>query len=186
MNYQNQINNNYYLARYNEILINMQQNMLIENTTSNITVDFIRCIIPFNKSIIYMSENIKYFTTNNEIINISNNIIKSKDNENKIMENILKNTPFFINSERELKTYFRKYFKITNNMLNQIKTIKKTYNLDLNYIYEMIYFYSESLKLYNNVLSKKIDYNLKLLINNIIIYVNNEIYYLKQIEKNIN
>ncbi len=185
MDYQNQVNLSYYLARFNEILINMEREMLITETTDNITIDFIRCMIPHHQAAIYMCENLLMYTHYEPLINISNNIMTIQKNQIKIMYSIMKESQYYISSQREIKSYFKKYFKIVNTMINNMKNSQKTYNINIDFIYEMIPHHEGAIKMCENVLKYYIDPRLRQLANTILVYQQNSIAMLKQVLNNI-
>ena len=98
MNYQSQIDANYYFARYNEILFNMQRDMLVTETTSNITLDFIRCMIPYNITGIYIYENLLKYTNSIVFKNVANNIIEIQKRKIGYMKEIYNNIMPYLNS----------------------------------------------------------------------------------------
>ena len=61
MEYKNNFEINEYLHRFDEILCEMSNKMLSFNTTSNITINFIECMIPHHEAAIYMSEIIDHY-----------------------------------------------------------------------------------------------------------------------------
>lgn len=186
MNYQNEIDANYYLARFNEILYNMQREMLVTNTTENITIDFIRCMIPHHMAAIYMCQNLLKYTTYTPLINIANNIIKVQENEVNQMKEIAKTTIYYINNKRDVDNYFKRYFKITQNMINEMRNSLKSVNINLDFTYEMIPHHEGAIKMCQNVLRYQIDPRLRMLANAIIIQQSEGVRILKQIQDNLN
>ena len=185
MNYQNEIDVNYYLARFNEILYNMSNQMLIMQTTNNITIDFIRCMIPHHMAAIYMCENLLRYTNYFPLVNVANNIIEVQKNEVKIMQQISQTTILYINPVRSVNNYFKKYFKITQNMINQMKNSKVVTNINLDFIYEMIPHHEGAIKMCQNVLKYQIDSRLRMLANTIISQQTENIRVLRNIEYNL-
>ena len=186
MNYQNEIDANYYLARFNEILYNMSKEMLIMDTTNNITIDFIRCMIPHHMAAIYMCENLLKYSNYNSLINIANNIINIQKYEVKQMNEIAKTTMPYINLERDVNNYFKKYFKITQNMINEMRNSKRVIDINLDFIYEMIPHHEGAIKLCQNLLKYQIDPRLRILANNIIIQQTEGVKMLRQLQNSIN
>lgn len=185
MDYQSMINANRYLAKYNEILYNMAREMRVSHTTSNITIDFIRCIIPCYMTSIYICENFLEYTNYRPLQIQANNIIRINKNELKQMEEIGKTTIPYINKERDVNNYFKRYFKITDEMISQMYNSTRTHDINLDFIYEMIPNNEGAIKMCNNVLKFQIDPRLRVLANNIIIESNENIRILKEIENNI-
>lgn len=186
MNYQNEINTNYYLARFNEILYNMSNEMMIKDTTNNITIDFIRCMIPHHMAAIYMCENLLNYTNYYPLINIADNIVKVQKYEVEYMNEIAKTTMPYMNFQKDVDSYFKKYFKIVQNMINEMRNSKTTININLDFINEMIPHHEGAIKMCQNVLKYPIDVRLRMLANNIIIQQTEGIKMLKQVQSNIN
>ncbi|MBP3635637.1 MAG: DUF305 domain-containing protein [Bacilli bacterium] len=185
MNYQNEIDANYYLARFNEILYNMQREMLITNTTENITIDFIRCMIPHHMAAIYMCQNLLRYSNYTPLVNMANNIIKVQENEVNQMKEIAKTTIYYINNKRDVDNYFKRYFKITQNMINEMRNSIKTTDINLDFTYEMIPHHEGAIKMCQNVLRYQIDPRLRMLANIIIKEQSEGVRMLKEIQYNI-
>lgn len=184
LNYQNEINANYYFARYDEILYNLESNMRINQTTNNITLDFIRCMLPCNNSLILICENLNKYTKDISLKNFSDNIINSKKRENEYMNEVYNNMIPYVNSKREVDSYFKRYFRIFDNMFNHIKNSPRTINIDYNFINELIPYYEGVIKLSQNIVKCNIDPRIGFLVNNIIMESNNQINILKQVNNN--
>lgn len=184
MNYQNEINANYYFARYDEILYNLESNMRINQTTNNITLDFIRCMVPCNNSLILICENLNKYTKDASLKNFSDNIINSKKRENEYMNEVYNSMIPYVNSKREVDSYFKRYFRIFDNMFNHIKNSPRTINIDYNFINELIPYYEGVIKLSQNIVKCNIDPRIGFLANNIIMESNNQINILKQVNNN--
>lgn len=185
MNYQSQIDANYYFARYNEILFNMQRDMLVTETTSNITLDFIRCMIPHNITGIYISENLLKYTNSIVFKNVANNIIEIQKRKIEYMKEIYNNIMPYLNSEKEVNNYFKKYFKITNNILSNMQNSQRVVNINLSYVYEMIPYFEGEVKLYQNVIKFNVDPRIRNLASTIIMQNSNIISTLKQMDYNL-
>lgn len=183
MNYQDQINSSYYLARLNEILLNMQNEMLITKTTGNITIDFIRCMIPRNTAVIYMCQNLFKYSKYSKLY--VNNIVNTEEYQINIMNEIMKSTPYYQNSQRSINSYFKRYFKIVNNMINNIRNSSVSADINLNFIYEMIILNEGAIKMCQNVIRYQIDPRLRNFSSTIILDCNNQISMLRELENQI-
>ena len=64
-----------YLLKFDQILNNMGERMLSDDIINNITINFIRCMIPHHQAAIYMCENLLKYTQYKPLIAIANNII---------------------------------------------------------------------------------------------------------------
>ena len=92
MEYKNNFEINEYLHRFDEILCEMSNRMLSFNTTSNITINFIECMIPHHEAAIYitaemiphhegaveMCNNLLRFPIDPRLRIVANNIIKEQ------------------------------------------------------------------------------------------------------------
>ena len=76
MEYQSLFEVKEYLKGFDKILCEMSNKMLGFNTTSNITINFIECMIPHHEAEIAMSENLLTYTNYKPLYEIANNIIK--------------------------------------------------------------------------------------------------------------
>ena len=186
MNYQNEIDANYYLARFNEILHYMSRDMLVTETTNNITIDFIRCMIPHHLAAIYMCDNLLNYTNYAPLANVASNMIKIEENEIKQMQEIAETAMPYINLKKEVDNYFKKYFKITQNMINEMRNSKTTVDINLDFTYEMIPHHEGAIKMCQNLLKYPIDTRLGMLANNIIMQKSEGIKMLKTIQRNLN
>lgn len=180
------INANRYLAKFNEILYNMAREMKVSYTTSNITIDFIKCMIPHHIATISMCENFLEYINYGPFQYTINNIINIQKNEIKQMEEIGKTTIAYINKQREVDNYFKRYFKITDEMINQMYNSNRTPDIIMDFIYEMIPNFEGTAKMCKNLLRFEIDPRLRILANNIIVQGNECIRIFREIENNIN
>lgn len=185
MNYQNMINANRYLSKFNEILYNMAGKMQVTHTTNNITIDFIRCMIPHHMAAIYMCENLLQYTNYSPLVTQANNIIEVQKNGVKQMEEIAKTTMPYINKEKAVNNYFKKYFRIINEMINKMYNSTRTPDINIDFISEMIPHHEGAIKMCQNVLKYQIDPRLRILANNIIINQSEGIRILKQIQTSL-
>ena len=78
-----------YLMHFDYILNNMRNKMLNPILTNNITIDFIRCMIPHHEAAIYMCQNLLNYNVNDSLKRIANNIIRTQTSGIKIMQSIL-------------------------------------------------------------------------------------------------
>lgn len=186
MDYQSMINANRYLAKFNEILYNMAREMKLSYTTSNITVDFIKCIIPSSIATISMCENLLEYINYGPIQNLANNIINVQKNELNQMEEIGKTTIPYVNKERDVNNYFKRYFRITDEMINKMYNSNRTPDIMLDFIYENIPHNEGIIKLCKNLLKFEIDPRLRMLANNMIVEKSEIIRILKEMENNLN
>lgn len=69
-----------YLARYDEILWNMGNEMLSQEVTDSITVNFIKCMIPHHEGAIGMRNNLLKYRIDTRLKMVAENIIKEQSN----------------------------------------------------------------------------------------------------------
>ena len=67
-----------YSYQFDQILCNMALEMVTQNITNSITVNFIKEIIPHNLAAMYMCQNISVYTNYPAIIGISESIVKTQ------------------------------------------------------------------------------------------------------------
>lgn len=146
-----------YLYRFDQILNNMGDQMLSANIINNITIDFIRCMIPHHEAAIYMCENLLKYTEYIPLIRIANGIIQMQTRGIKQMKEILKTTQGYNNTKEQVNNYMKKYLEITNTMLNRMKNSPRCANINLNFVGEMIPHHEGAIAMCENLLQYKID-----------------------------
>ena len=157
-----------YLTRFDEILNQMADEMLSQNVVNNITIDFIRCMIPHHQAAIYMCENLLKYTRYEPLIKIANNIIQMQTRGIEQMKEIEKTTYGFNNMPKEVNSYIEKYLSITNNMIEKMKNSPRCVNINLNFVNEMIPHHQGAIDMCENLLQYYIDPRLKQVANSII------------------
>ncbi len=160
---------NYYLLRFDEILCEMANKMLSQNTTNSITVNFIKCMIPHHQAAIYMCENLLQYTSDSTLIQIANNIIKTQTKGIEQMKQILETTKGYINSNQDVCCYMNEYFRITKNMIKKMENSSRCQNINLDFTNEMIPHHEGAILMCNNLLNYCIDPRLKTVAEDIII-----------------
>lgn len=167
MNY-NKINVRNYLYTFNQILNQMEKEMLSANIENNITIDFIRCMIPHHQAAIYMCENLLRYTYYRPLQEIAKDIIKTQTNGIQEMKEIAKTTIGFGSLPRDTMCYIEEYKKITNNMICKMRNSPRCYRINLDFINEMIPHHEGAVEMCNNLLKYYIDPRLKCVAENII------------------
>ncbi len=157
-----------YLQQFDVILKQMSASMLYPKLTNNITLDFIRCMIPHHEAAIQMSNNLLRFTNYPPLIRIANNIIKVQQEEIQTMKDIARTTSREKNSKGELNLYWNRYFEITINMINQMQNSARTPDINLDFTTEMIPHHEGAIELCQNVMNFMIDPRLRSLASKII------------------
>jgi len=164
-NFQN-VNN--YLARFNEILCDMENQMLSQKTTNSITVNFITCMIPHHQAAIYMCENLLKYTNYPPLIQIANNIIQMQTKGIEEMKHILETTVGYTNYNQNVNCYMNEYFRITKNMISRMKNSPRTNSINYDFTGEMIPHHEGAIEMCNNLLKYQIDPRLKKVAQDII------------------
>lgn len=185
MEYQNTFEIKEYLRRYDQILCEMKNKMLSFNTTSNITINFIACMIPHHEAAICMCENILTYTNNRPLYEISNNIIKMQTREIEQMREITRTTLTRANMPNHVTSYENKYLSIMQDMINKMRCSPRYQNIDIDFIEEMIPHHEGAIEMCNNVLKYPIDQRLRLVASSIVSNQTQGIKELKDIEKNL-
>lgn len=157
-----------YLSRFDEILTQMENKMLSQNIVGNITIDFIRCMIPHHQAAIYMCQNLLNFTNYLPLQNIANGIIQAQTDGIKQMEEILRTTCGYESSSEDVNCYMSEYLNITRKMVCRMRNSPRCLNINLNFVNEMIPHHEGAVQMCNNLLKYNIDPRLEVVARNII------------------
>lgn len=174
-----------YLFRFDEILNQMAEKMLLQEVSGSITINFIQCMIPHHQAAIYMSENLLEYTTYQPLQEIAKNIIKMQTEGIEQMKEIARTTYGFQNMPQDIKCYEEKYLEITRNMIERMKKAPKCVYINLNFTNEMIPHHEGALAMCKNLLSYRIDPRLKVVADSIIKEQSRGIEELKEIQRRL-
>ncbi len=174
-----------YLNRFDEILHQMAYKMCNYEMTSNITIDFINCMIPHHQAAIYMCENLLKYTNYEPLIEIANNIIVMQTKGIEQMKEICSTTPNCCNLKEDVNCYIEKYNDVVNNMLCKMKNSDKCININLNFVSEMIPHHEGALGMCNNLLNYCIDPRLEEVANSILMEQSEGIKQLENVRNSI-
>ncbi len=174
-----------YLRKFNEILCVMANKMLSACIINNITLDFIRCMIPHHQAAIYMCENLLEYTDYKPLEEIAKNIIKTQTRGIEQMKEIARTTSGFTNSKQDVNCYLKRYFEITKKMICRMKNSPRGLNINLNFANEMIPHHEGAIAMCNNLLKYCIDPRLKEVAENIIREQSEGVRKLEEIRRNI-
>ena len=174
-----------YLSRFNQILCFMANRMLSANMTNNITLNFIRTMIPHHQAAIYMSENLLKYSKYEPLREIAKGIIEMQTEGIEQMRNTAKTTPCFSNSAIDTKEYIEQYLCITKSMILRMKDSQKSMNIDLDFVNEMIPHHEGAIAMSMNLLKYEIDPRLGEVAQTIIREQSEGIRELKEIKENI-
>lgn len=175
-------NNLKYAYQFDQILCNMALDMLTQDITNNITINFIKEIIPYNMAAIYMCQNISVYTNYPAIIGLSENIVEFQKDMIEKMKEVLKSTKGYINSSQNVNMYVGQYFNLTQSLVNNMKKSARTPNINLDFINEMILYYKGGMEIENNVLKYYIDPKLKRIVEESIVAQNEIVRKIKDME----
>ncbi len=185
MEYQNAFEVREYLHRFDQILCEMSHQMLSFNTTSNITINFIECMIPHHKAAIYMCENLLTYTNYEPLYKMAKNIIEIQTRSVEQMREIAKTNYTRANMPNDVTNYEARYLEITKNMINKMKSSARTQNINYNFTSEMIPHHEGAVEMCRNLLKYPIDQRLAIVANSIIKEQANGIEELKQIQEKL-
>lgn len=185
MEYQSMFEVKEYLKGFDKILCEMSNKMLCFNTTSNITINFIECMIPHHEAAICMSENLLTYTNYKPLYEIANNIIKMQTNGIAQMREIVRTTLTRANMPNHLASYENNYLEITKNMIKRMENSPRTQNININFTGEMIVHHEGAVEMCNNLLKYPIDPRLKLVVASIIQEQTKGIQELKKIQEDL-
>ncbi len=179
-------NINQYLNRFDQILWEMTTKMLTAPTTNNITINFIKTMIPHHQAAIYMCESLLKYTTYYPLQNIARRIIKLQTEGIKQMQNILKTTTGYETNWPDTNTYMNKFKQITNKMVQDMKYSPRTVNINYDFVNEMIPHHKGAISMCINLLQYNIDPRLKKVATSIIKFQSQGVKELERINHNLN
>lgn len=174
-----------YLYQFDEILNKMADEMLSQEITNSITINFIKCMIPHHQAAINMSENLLEYTTYQPLKEIAKNIIKVQTEGIKQLKEIAKTTYGFQNMLQEINCYQEKYLEITKDMIEKMKEAPKTIYINLNFTYEMIPHHKGAISMCENLLHYRTDPRLKIVADSIIKEQTKGVEHLKEIQRKL-
>lgn len=174
-----------YLTRFDQILSEMSNKMLSTRLTNNITVDFIKTMVPHHQAAIYMSENLLQYTRLEPLRKIARNIIEMQTKGINEMQEIERTTSGFPNSMQNVKDYITRYLEITKDMIRKMKNSPRNVNINLNFVGEMIPHHEGAIAMCQNLLQYNIDTRLRTVANNIVKEQSEGVQQLKKIQRMI-
>lgn len=157
-----------YLNRFDQILSDMAKKMLSSSVTNNITLNFIRCMIPHHQAAILMCENLLRYTKNSSLRQISQQIITTQTRGINQMMEIARTTSGYTNQEIDVIRYMAQYYEIFYHMVDCMSTSVRTNNIDLDFTSEMIPHHEGAILMCENLLKYQIDPRLRTVAVNII------------------
>ena len=168
MNEQNNYGSKAYLKRFDEILDDMAVQMLSQNVTNNITINFIRCMIPHHQAAISMCNNLLRYSNNSKLRKLAEDIIRTQSQGIRTMIMIEQTTFNYQNDNYQVYQYMNRYYRIVNTMIRDMKNSSQGGIINLDFISEMIPHHEGAIKMCQNVLRFNIDPRLINLVQNII------------------
>ncbi len=146
-----------YLYAFYQILNTMEDKMLNAPITDNITINFIRAMIPHHQAAIYMCENLLRFTDNIELEKIARNIISTQTQGIANMREVAMTTNGYSSTRRDVTLYEKSYFNITRTMICRMRNSYRSNNINLDFTNEMIPHHEGAVKMCENLLKYRID-----------------------------
>ncbi len=174
-----------YLTKFYNILGNMSYRMISVEMINNITINFIRTMIPHHQAAIYMCQNLLNYTNNQKLITIAQNIISMQQRGINQMKEILETTPEYISNTNQINDYLDKYYRILNRMTVRMRKSLQSPNIDLDFISEMIPHHEGAIEMCQNLLEYPIDKRLEKVAQNIIDEQSKGVEELKQVRSNL-
>lgn len=175
--------NRKYLYDFFQILNNMENKMLNAPVTDNITINFIRSMVPHHQAAIYMCQNLLRFTNFEPLEEISRNIISTQTKGISEMKDVAITTSGYSSTRRDVNLYQKAYLCITKQMVCRMRNAPINNDINLNFVLEMIPHHEGAIKMCENVLKYRIDPRLVEIANNIIKEQSNGIRELEEIGK---
>lgn len=155
-----------YLYEYDQILWEMSNKMFSRKVSNNITVDFIRCVLPLQKASIYICENLLKYTDNYPLGQMAYNMINECKDNIKQMKGILKSVKGFNNLSYDNNMYVSDYLNITRQTIYEMTNSLRSIDINMNFVSEVLALNNGMVRLCENVLKYDIDPRLRHLVVN--------------------
>ncbi len=168
MENQNFYDANEYLMRFDQILNTMERRMLSGSSTSNITKDFIKAMIPHHEAAILMCQNLLKYPVSPTLTEIAQNIIKTQTREIETMRIINRTSSSDQNDSQTALTYYNTYLSITRRMIMRMMESARSIDITLDFVTEMIPHHEGAILMCKNVLMYPINPKLRQLAKEII------------------
>lgn len=172
-----------YLYEFFKILNNMENKMLSAPITDNITINFIRAMVPHHQAAIYMCQNLLRFTNFEPLEEIARNIISTQTKGIADMREVAITTSGYSNTRRDVNLYEKAFLCITKEMICRMRNSSRSNDINLNFVSEMIPHHEGAIKMCENLLKYRIDPRLVEIANNIILEQSNGVKKLEEIRK---
>lgn len=177
--------NRKYLYEFFQILNNMENKMLNAPVTNNITINFIRAMVPHHQAAIYMCQNLLRFTNFEPLEEIARNIISTQTKGISEMKDVAITTSGYSSTRRDVNLYEKAFLCITKKMICRMRNAPISNDINLNFVNDMIEHHDGAIKMCENVLKYRIDPKLAQIANNIIKEQSNGIRELEEIGKTL-
>ncbi len=157
-----------YLINFQEILSQMANQMISQKFTNQITLDFIRCMIPHHQAAIDMSQNLLQYTKYEPLQQIAEDIITMQTKGIEEMKEIYRTTKNYQNDILDVYRYTVNYYQIAEQMIIKMTNSSKSPNINYDFITEMIPHHEGAIKMCYLLLQYPINPRLRNLANTII------------------
>lgn len=168
MNCQSVTETRKYLYEFFQILNNMENKMLNAPITDNITINFIRAMVPHHQAAIYMCQNLLRFTNYEPLEEIARNIISTQTKGIADMREVAITTSGYSNTRRDVNLYEKAFLCITKKMICRMRNAPRSNDINLNFVNEMIPHHEGAIRMCENLLKYRIDPRLIEIANSII------------------
>ncbi len=128
-----------YLEKYQSILQTMETGMENAPKTGDPALDYLYQMIPHHEAAIAISENVLQYGTNQKVKQMAQKIVKEQTADigevRELIEKIKANPQI---DQTQADAYRRESMQIHEDMMNKMKSIKPTCNVDKNFLLGMI------------------------------------------------
>ncbi|MGL5379699.1 DUF305 domain-containing protein [Clostridium sp.] len=155
--------------------------------SGDLDLDFIDQMLSQHLEATHLSKEILKYTKNDSIKEVSKNIVSSLDSQLPLMKGLLTEFKKHPNVNEKLEmSYISDYMSIMAKMDKGVNKLKKTGNLDIDYINEIILYEEATLKISKSILKYTKNPSIKAIAEEILKNQSQNLNDLKEIEKTIN
>jgi len=162
-------NESIYLERYQSILQTMKNAMENAPKTGEPALDYLYQMIPHHEAAIAMAENVLQYGRNQKVKQMAQKTIKEQTNEIAKMRGIIKKIKVNpqIDQIKEA-AYISEFMQIHTDMMNTMKNIKSTGNVDKDFLQDMMPHHDGAINMSNSILKYTSNPEVKQMAQNII------------------
>jgi len=162
-------NESIYLERYQSILQTMKNAMENAPKTGEPALDYLYQMIPHHEAAIAMAENVLQYGRNQKVKQMAQKTIKEQTNEIAKMRGIIKKIKVNpqIDQIKEA-AYISEFMQIHTDMMNTMKNIKSTGNVDKDFLQDMMPHHDGAINMSHSILKYTSNPEVKQMAQNII------------------